>query len=621
MKKYYLFLFFFLWITLKADAQYAPDFYTISKLWLKNAADRNAKVHLNGHAPVDFRSGFTKLFTKGIVRNSSTLFVVYHSQDRKDRQLLRVLGPRNIDIYTSFMTYGDSVALNKGNISKGVIVNYNVNQIVTQPERTYFILENPAGDKKAGKEVSQTSVFETIFINKPIGNNLRKSIATYLSVKYGVSLDNPEHYVINDSVVWNAKLNGAYNNHIFGIGRNDYFKLHQLASVNSENDDLRMALADSAWFKHNNMFILSGSNRKKMVFDKEKTADGYQVLEKKWLLQHKKAIDNPMKFQFEGTLQKDTISAYFLVFNPEKDTFDRFSDKTLFKGYWKDNRLVFDQVKIEGNSAGHAYFTLVKKALLDVTFEVKENCFDTSEVAIKAANAVLPIIVTYKDKAGKTVSKTINNIEFTLKDIHADTPDLLLTDRSGQTFTLNAPLGTGLKAIEVTLPKIWEMTTKEIVLFPTITENKEDVLSYEWLYENRHAGTQARLSTTKEGKYRLLITSKKGCVYELETYVVAGQKNTEDKPFEKPEMAAAAGNWEVYPNPANVSQPFYAAFNLEKEASVTVYLYTQEGKYIISSDLGRVTRYNWEYRITAPGTYLVVAVIDHKAEMKKVIIK
>lgn len=620
MKKNYFFLLVLFCLSIKSYPQYASDFYSVTQLWMKNSINHNVKNQLNGHAPVDFRSSFTKLFSKGIVGNSSTLFVVYHCQDRKDQKLLQVAGPKDMAVFTSYMTYGDSMTLNKGNIAKGVIVNYNINQLVSKPERTYFILENPDGKKQGADSASQTAVFETIFINKPIGNNLRTSIAAYLSVKYGISLDNPAHYIINDSVIWNAKVNNAYNGHIFGLGRNDYFKLYQPASVNSENEDLRMSLVDSTYFKQDNTFILAGSNRKKMVFGHKKTADGYQVLEKKWLLQRTGTPENRVNFQFEGALQKDTVSAYFLVFDTQ-DTFERMADKTLIKGYRKGNRLVFDEVNLKETGGGHSYFTLVKKALLEVSFEVKENCFNTPEVTFTAANAVLPLRVAYKDQTGTTVSKTLHNTVFTLTDIHAGTPDLLLTDHSGQTFTVTAPLGTGLAAVEVTLPNIWELTGKDVVLFPTITQHEDDIVSYQWWYENRQVGTKQQLTATREGTYKLQLTSKSGCVYELETVVLAKPKNADEKPFEQPEMVTASGSWEVYPNPAAASQPFYAAFNLETEASVTVYLYTLEGRYITSADLGRVTRYNWACQIGTPGTYLVVAVIDHKAEMKKVILK
>jgi hypothetical protein len=69
----------------------------------------------------------------------------------------------------------------------------------------------------------------------------RKSIESYLAIKYGITLDqsSPQDYLASDQTtkMWDAAANGAYKFDITGIGRDDFGNLNQKQSksVNADN--------------------------------------------------------------------------------------------------------------------------------------------------------------------------------------------------------------------------------------------------------------------------------------------------------------------------------------------------------------------------------------------------
>ncbi|GEM_PF-1187970 len=80
-------------------------------------------------------------------------------------------------------------------------------------------------------------VMEVIVLSSTVGqlidlDQLRK-VHTYLALKYGISMNNNADYLGgNNANVWNRTTNNGYNNHLFGIGRDDSSGFYQKQSTN-----------------------------------------------------------------------------------------------------------------------------------------------------------------------------------------------------------------------------------------------------------------------------------------------------------------------------------------------------------------------------------------------------
>ncbi|WP_149304987.1 LamG-like jellyroll fold domain-containing protein [Pareuzebyella sediminis] len=87
---------------------------------------------------------------------------------------------------------------------------------------------------------------ELLVYNRELSSTERQRVESYLSIKYGLSLDQSTatDYLASDgTITWDASNNSGYNNDIFGIGRDDNSSLNQKVSksVNS-GSILTMAL-------------------------------------------------------------------------------------------------------------------------------------------------------------------------------------------------------------------------------------------------------------------------------------------------------------------------------------------------------------------------------------------
>jgi hypothetical protein len=82
---------------------------------------------------------------------------------------------------------------------------------------------------------------ELIVFKKTLSDSERQSIESYLAIKYGITLDQTiaTNYTASDNtVIWNATTNAAYNNDIAGIGRDDISELNQKQTTSSNVDGI-----------------------------------------------------------------------------------------------------------------------------------------------------------------------------------------------------------------------------------------------------------------------------------------------------------------------------------------------------------------------------------------------
>ncbi|RXM60091.1 hypothetical protein BOQ60_23960, partial [Chryseobacterium sp. CH1] len=78
---------------------------------------------------------------------------------------------------------------------------------------------------------------EIAYYNVSLSAQDRDKVDSYFAIKYGITLVQPQNYINSDAaVVWNSSVNTAFNNNIFGIGRDISGALDQKIS-HSINDN------------------------------------------------------------------------------------------------------------------------------------------------------------------------------------------------------------------------------------------------------------------------------------------------------------------------------------------------------------------------------------------------
>lgn len=154
----------------------------------------------------------------------------------------------------------------------------------------FTLNSNAERDKEKNDSVQisfdDRNLFELIFIpkkSKPMDLN---KIHSYLSIKYGISLEKGKYYGSDGKVIWDPEKHKEFTHRPTGLGRDDGYELYQKQSCNQEDQFLSIGKTDiknlnaenQSPFDHNN-FVIWSDDDKKMSFKRD---GNFDVLERKW---------------------------------------------------------------------------------------------------------------------------------------------------------------------------------------------------------------------------------------------------------------------------------------------------------------------------------------------------
>lgn len=153
----------------------------------------------------------------------------------------------------------------------------------------------------------------------------RQRVNSYLGVKYGITLQQPQNYLnSNQEVTWNASLNTAFNNNIFGIARDDMSVLNQRVSnsINDENNIMLTAATSNNFtlpntdmsritFSNDRSFLVMGDNNIQALSLVNYGATSGKIIQRSWLAQ-KTNNQDPVWLQadlskYTGILSTDKV--------------------------------------------------------------------------------------------------------------------------------------------------------------------------------------------------------------------------------------------------------------------------------------------------------------------------
>lgn len=129
-------------------------------------------------------------------------------------------------------------------------------------------------------------LYEMIFLpRKAKGQELSK-IHTYLSLKYGISLERGKYISSDGKLIWDPEKHKEFKHRPTGLGRDDGNELYQKQSSNQEDKFLaigkgnifKMNVENPSLFDQNN-FVMWSDDNKEMSF---KTTENLRVLERNW---------------------------------------------------------------------------------------------------------------------------------------------------------------------------------------------------------------------------------------------------------------------------------------------------------------------------------------------------
>ncbi|WP_426477464.1 T9SS type A sorting domain-containing protein [Chryseobacterium sp. CBSDS_008] len=179
-----------------------------------------------------------------------------------------------------------NVALSNNRYKKG-----EKNEIELKKRPSIFTFTS-SPDPKKGKtdslniKLSDQNLHEMIFYPRRATVKELNNIHSYLSIKYGISLDNSKYYNSEGTVIWDPDKHRDFKARLTGMGRDDGNELYQKQSKNTEDGNLTIGLneikrtnAENPSHLNNNEFILWSDDNK----DLNLSQDGnFSKLNRNW---------------------------------------------------------------------------------------------------------------------------------------------------------------------------------------------------------------------------------------------------------------------------------------------------------------------------------------------------
>lgn len=562
------------------------------KVWVKSFATSEKKEGtMNYYSPISFSKDFPMLNKKYISSKYTYLFYVVKTSEPNKKIFSLYNSGELHSFYTDSIKSARNLPLDLGVFANGSMVNFNFyNKDFAKSKDGIFYLEN-------NEEVKDIELYEVIVCSSCALPQSRYEIQTYLALKYGITLVQKEHYYASDQrKVWDEKLDTQFNNHIIGLAKDSYFGLEQKASY-SNTDSLLVVRnsADSVNSTFDNFtYVLIGDNNGEKVFDANSG-----VYKRRWLVQNKGDHDVIYDVSLEIEPKEDLD---YLLFSSAGNYLNEQTDSL---------QLNFKGLKIESNQ--YYYLTLLEKVKFNFKINQEDDGFNTKNIlGVNRAGKAPYTITAINNQTLQEYNFVSETARFDLQELPKATYSFTVKDAVDQIAEIKSFQLEDVRNL-VTLDTVWLLETgKTLDIKPFIaTKDLVRKLDFNWFEGEKLLSKAPNLFVNKPGDFVLKISNRKGKNLTL-PFTVNGISEDVD---------VSDSGWKVSPNPVDRGQEFMVTYSFESDKKVDFYIYTLEGKLILRDKLGTIKNERFTYTLLGASTYLLVAVINDKASMLKLIVK
>jgi hypothetical protein len=247
---------------------------TDNKEKINNLQESELRKQFNFNPIIDFSKDKVLKKYKNLVSKNSSLFLVFKSTSNEENILFSLeRGSFKAYLSNQKVVCDKEVLLNKGDSKKGTLVSYLYNKnSLTGRKNGSLIIEDLLFDDKEFKN----QLAELIYIPRYVTTNEKAIIESYLSIKYGISLNEGQSYFNSKGdKIWDIEQNEGYNFNITGIGKDKYTGLNQKQAKNSIDDGLTIGLnkvmksnIENDSQINDRVFLIWGNNGKSVVLEK-----------------------------------------------------------------------------------------------------------------------------------------------------------------------------------------------------------------------------------------------------------------------------------------------------------------------------------------------------------------
>lgn len=624
---------YFLLIVLVVGSAFSQTFDE-SALWIKpitfekNLEQDSLQFFLNYHPTITFNKDPVLVFQDKL-QQDNTYFFVFKSLEIEPSDSYK---PSKVETVFSEFHYNGAIfkisdayfhsnkhlRLKEGEVKKGLLVSYSGSFEQKLDEKINFTFIQ---DKK------NIALYETIIIPSRLSKEQRDPVLTYLSLKYGVSLEAGVDYRNKEKeILWDFEKNKDYSKRITGLGREDYFELYQKQTKNSTDSIITLGLGSEFLCNssnkselENSSYLLYGDNDKALHFSKVE-GKPFEKLARTWRFYKTKNFQTDSVYvtfnlsQLSKEWQEEEF--YLHVSNSPSDPVNLESLRVL-KGVVQDSVLVFNNTELGKTKYLEGYFSLYKRDLFEAEMEYINDCELGNHVNLKIIGGLPPYEVTIKGSATETKTwvKKVSSKETVLRDLPSgEQLSINIKDVVGNTTTIPMS-GVSRETIPIFLASSWDLKNEEgVVISPLVSEEVEkNDLQFEWNFRGEVISKEPKVTAKVAGDYSLRVSSKEGCV--LLPFEVKTLEETENRPVLIKEKDG------IYPNPVESGEEFTVKVNLPNQGDVRIHIYTLKGQFLHSKFFVDTNYVEYQNVLNTPGVYLVIVKTANDTEVLKLVVK
>jgi len=414
---------------------------------------------------------------------------------------------------------------------------------------------------------------ELIAYNRVLSADERLRIITYLAIKYGITIVDPEATYLSSGgmILWDGLSDREFHNNIAGIGRDDLSGLLQLKSTSSNTPGL--LTISSPKFASNNNFILWGENQKHLI-PAEKISGVPIPLQKKWLVASSVSKSPALVDVFFDTKQIDSPlpikPIYWLVIDRTgKGNFSLSGAEYIKMDSLSEAGIAQYKSVPLGTSSKEVIGFVVGKPLMLTTEATEPDCnAPNGRLHVKIIGGRSPFILTVTTNSGGIIyKKTITNDTEDIGNLPANKYSVSVTDANNENYSdvvfinnKNAPQLVGLSGKYVFKHGANLTLRADSGMSPG--------LNYEWTGPRGFKSNDPTITITQGGLYSIKC-SNDGCTYQQDIIVTEQPESNFSKIL-------------IYPNPS--FGDFSVDVTLVSPAELKMSVFSVDGKIIADNN-------------------------------------
>lgn len=560
-------------------------------LWLKNDSIANC-TNYNYHCSLNQLDSIYNIYS-----NHFSFFIAYKTDNTIEKDIVSLkYGNKLIKITNKFVLKQNDTITTLDSNKTAKIVSY---------------LHNDASFSKKGKlyidlldsQTQQDDILEIIFIPKVVSKYAKEKIETYLSLKYGVSLEENQYYrSVSNDTLWNPAILTDFSKDVTGMGNDSDNFYNKNRSYNFNLKGLEM-YTDTIFNARN--YVLWGHNGKNKIIanHNELSNNNYKVWHFK---KHLDSIDSRLfKIKMSQELWQSSIDTllvnekiYLYVSHYNSQGTIELAGGQYYEGVLNtENDVLFDNINFLNDSR----FIFIKAPNMNAFVSRSINCDENTKLTLDFIEGKYPLNITISNSQFNK-KYYVESSKKVIDDLPEGKFNMQIIDKWNNEKNIEIEIKKE-KKFQVSLNDEWELNETGFVIVTPEILIADKSLKFKWQKDNQVIGDENTIKLTTEGDYSLIVTN--GICEDYYKFKV----NSNSTKFIS-----------LYPNPCKVNEGITINLPQDKNQFVEVRINDINGKLIKLLNFEQLNTDTIKFNIETSGVYLINLKLDNYTKIFKVII-